>query len=561
METAPLTLAHTHARNAALESRRSNPVAASEEHDLAAAEFATAAQATSDMEAFRILTLLEQHHKRLGQLLKVSHEKPAPETVATPTNTTQSTPYPLQSDATKTLSSDPTALPPRLPRAPRSSNRDLSSSIASNLASARGIPNPRQKRPTPVSPLVSNQHADGQITQDDRSSRRVTKEDVEATESTARTSRPANGRPPWAPPSLATEDSNQSDTNDHNTTAADAPFQQFYTSFESLMSKLSAPLAFASLPLTGLVAPKSQPVPPQTTLKSPKSQSHPTPHPPSVASSVDYSQLISKAALRAVSTNRDTSSNPSESFYVVPTTGGTISYADIMSRAEREESRGMRGHHRQPSTLSNISEDDFVDAQSTLINANPRSRDPNGANQPLGRFRNHGPNEAKVGGKTMEELALENKALKHLSDTLSRRLHMFEMSSQTATTALAQSVRSIHRSPLTTPMLSPENSRGKNSSRPMDIGTDESLTRRIVELEDILKKSDARARKKDDENAKLRETINKYKEKWESLKAGAKARRERERRGGGGNGNAAEKGTETGEAASVGTGNTGDDND
>lgn len=42
--------AHNHARNALLETRRSNPVAASEEHDLAAAEFATAAQGTGDSE-------------------------------------------------------------------------------------------------------------------------------------------------------------------------------------------------------------------------------------------------------------------------------------------------------------------------------------------------------------------------------------------------------------------------------------------------------------------------------------------------------------------------------
>lgn len=46
-----LTQAHTHARNALLETRRSNPVAASEEHDLAAGEFANAAQSTADAEA------------------------------------------------------------------------------------------------------------------------------------------------------------------------------------------------------------------------------------------------------------------------------------------------------------------------------------------------------------------------------------------------------------------------------------------------------------------------------------------------------------------------------
>lgn len=46
----PNTQAHTHARNAVLETRKANPVAASEEHDLAAGEFATATQSSSDHE-------------------------------------------------------------------------------------------------------------------------------------------------------------------------------------------------------------------------------------------------------------------------------------------------------------------------------------------------------------------------------------------------------------------------------------------------------------------------------------------------------------------------------
>jgi hypothetical protein len=51
--------AHTHARNAVLETRKSNPVAASEEHDLAAGEFATAAQSSSDQEVSYIRPSLE----------------------------------------------------------------------------------------------------------------------------------------------------------------------------------------------------------------------------------------------------------------------------------------------------------------------------------------------------------------------------------------------------------------------------------------------------------------------------------------------------------------------
>lgn len=355
-------------------------------------------------------------------------------------------------------------------------------------------------------------------------------------------SKQSHSRPSWAPP-VASKVSKSDAGEQSEEQGSDAPFQQFYATFESLISKLSAPLAFAGLPLTTPASSKApaSPVPPSP--KSPKATSRPAP----TAPPVDYSQLISRAALRAVSGSGANTSNPSESFYVVPTTGGTISYAEIMSRADREEARGFR-HHRQTSNLSNISEDDFLDAQSTILPN--RSRDnPNGPPNAPSRFaRRGGTDDIKVNGKTMEELALENQALKHLSDTLSRRLHVFEMSAQTSSAALAQSIRSLHRSPLTTPLLSPENSRGKTSARGMDggggagPGSEEAMARRIAELEEILRKSDARAKKKDDENQKLKETITKYKEKWDSLKAGAKARRERER----GGKNASEKASDVG---------------
>ncbi|EXJ63137.1 hypothetical protein A1O7_03582 [Cladophialophora yegresii CBS 114405] len=528
MDTAPLTLAHTHARNAALESRRHNPVAASEEHDLAAAEFAAAAQGTSDSEALRVLNLLEQHHKKLGQLLKAAHEKPIvtssqPSTSADDGDNATPSPAPQKQETTRPSSPETTTHPPRLPKGLRSSTRELSSSIASNLASARGIPSNRQKRPTPISPLVSTQNADGHIAQDDARGKAMSRESPDTGDAPMSRSKQSQSRPSWAPPLSPTK---AESTEKPAEQGADAPFQQFYATFESLISKLSAPLAFAGLPLTTPSTPKARPTSSLPSPKQPKQPSQPTPAPPSV----DYSQLISRAALRAVSGGGPT--NPSESFYVVPTTGGTISYAEIMSRAEREEARaGLRGHHRQTSNLTNISEDDFVDAQSTILPA------PAG---PPSRFRRsgHGQEDVKVNGKTMEELALENQALKHLSDTLSKRLHVFEMSAQTSSAALAQSIRSLHNR---SPMLSPENSRGKPPLSGKLLGidsnpsghhqTDEATQRRIAELEEILRKSDARARKKEEENVKLKETITKYRDKWDSLKAGAKARRERERAG------------------------------
>ncbi|KIX10183.1 uncharacterized protein Z518_01264 [Rhinocladiella mackenziei CBS 650.93] len=547
MESAPLTLAHTHARNAALETRRSNPVAASEEHDLAAAEFASAAQGTTDSEALRVLTLLEQHHKKLGHLLRSRHENPAGEDVSHPSSTTAvTTPatapsQPKRQESNRPSSPETTIHPPRLSRGQRSNARDLSSSIASNLASARGIPNSRQRRPAPISPLVSNQHADGQISQDETRGKPISKPGTDTSDALSSVSKQSQSRPSWTPPILPGSSKSNAD-DEAEEQVADAPFQQFYATFESLISKLSAPLAFAGLPLTSPASSKPPASPVQPSAKSPKAPSRPTP----AAPSVDYSHLISRAALRAVSGTN--AANPSESFYVVPTTGGTISYAEIMNRAEREEARGLR-HHRQPSNLSNISEDDFVDAQSTILPN--RSRDHGPAVGGPGRpSRRGGADEVKINGKTMEELALENQALKHLSDTLSRRLHVFEMSAQTSSAALAQSIRSLHRSPLTTPILSPENSRGKNSTKGMDgaplvVGTDEAMAKRIAELEEILRKCDARVRKKDEENLKLKETITKYREKWDSLKAGAKARREREREGRGGK--ALEKALDAGE--------------
>ncbi|KPI42501.1 uncharacterized protein AB675_9657 [Cyphellophora attinorum] len=492
MEAAPLSLAQTHARNAALETKRSNPVAASEEHDLAAAEFATAAKGSSDQEAVRILNLLEQHHKKLGHILKTAHEKPAID------EQIESTPV------------GGTSKPPRLSRTPRETTRELSSSIASNLASARGIRGAQQKRSAPISPLVSNQHADGQLSHDMPKSRA-------ASQATG----PAASKPSWAPPVGNVDDVHDNDT------ASDSPFQLFYNTYQGLVSKMSAPLAFAGLPL-------AQAIPEEKQNTVPKASSQ-TERPTSTAKdrAMDYSRLISNAAFRAVSTNttNDTpaKSRIEDSFYHVPTAGGTMSYAEMVNRADREEARTLR-HHRQTSNLSNISEnDDFVDASSTIIaQANSHAAQPQQRSQ-------------QQTGRPLRQLSLENATLRHLSDKMSKRLHAFEMASQTSTAALAQSIRSMPRSPL----MSPDVSRaGAGSRKPPTTATDKhqpypsfnkssaksttTTDDRITELEEILRKNDARLKKKEAENEKLKVTVDKYKEKWDSLKAGARARRERQ---------------------------------
>ena len=226
---------------------------------------------------------------------------------------------------------------------------------------------------------------------------------------------------------------------------------------------------------------------------------------------MDYSSLISPAALRAV---RDgIPSNPSESFYVVPTTGGTLSYADIMSRAERETRQASRDHVREPSGLS---EDDFYDARTTVPSVESLDRQTAGS---VRRTATLSADTKTVNGKTMEELSLENQALKHLADKLSKRLHVFELSSQSSSAALAQSIRSLQRSPLTTP----ENSGRGGSARG---ASDDKTKARIAELEEILKKTDRENQRRRDDNTKLRETLRTYRARWDKLKEGAKARRE-----------------------------------
>jgi hypothetical protein len=487
MESAPLTQAHAHVRNAVLETKRSNPVAASEEHDLAAAEFATAAQGTADSEALRILTLLEQQHRHLGHILKSRHEKPAAkqETAAEVASaqlksesaskgispTTQATVEAAGAGAEASHS------PPRLARPPRATARDLSSSIANNLASARGIPRDRLRKPTPITPTVSVQHAGGNFAREQAGPYARTGSE-----------RPDNARKPsWAPPSNT---SDEKDTNQVDTPSSDAPFQQFYSTFENLISKLSAPLAFAGLPLTSPTASKTPSIASSTKSKRPQ-----TP-PISSTTPVDYSQLISRAALNAL---RDGPAyhNPAESFYVVPTTGGTISYAEVMSRAEREQSgqSGQSGHRRTLSGISETTSDDFVDARGTILNGKrPPSR-----KGPLG-------NESRI----IEEQSMQIDALKRHIDALSKRLHVFELSSQSSTAALAQSIRSLPRSP----GITPENSRGK-----------ERESKRIAELEALLEKNAAELRKRKEESAELKTVVKRYREKWEKLKEGARARR------------------------------------
>ncbi|KAJ5182655.1 hypothetical protein N7492_000271 [Penicillium capsulatum] len=527
MDTAPLTLAHTHARNAVLETRKSNPVAASEEHDLAAGEFATAASNSSDKEALRTLQLLENHHKQLAEILRFQHEHPASSTADAPVTPTPNTVAQPSTDAGNTASTAPTldsqGQPPRLavPR-PRLPSRE-SSNITNTLASARGIRSD-SRRGSPASPTLSSQHARAKMT--DAPSRTKTGDSRPRNESTKhRSSRAPTAKQPWSPPlPSATEVTSQDvvpaetveSTDEQTQPTADEPFQRFYSTFEGLISRISAPLAFAGLPL-GLEDPSKAS---SRNRKSPAytkvDRHHAMPDRKGPPAEPDVSQIFSQAALRSI---RDTPGagpgNPAESFYVVPTTGGTMSYAGILTRAEKE--------HRR--TSLDEGDDDFVDARETP--SSPEMRQSTASVKRAGR-RNATDKPTNLHNlKTLEELQMENNALKQLSDTLSKRLHMWEVNAQSSSMALQQSLRAMHHQNTGSPDHLPQGSSLSNSPvATLTTPTPADSDQRVKELEEIVRRGEKQMASMNRENDKLRNVLDRYRDRWEKLKSGAKTRRE-----------------------------------
>ncbi|RAK83617.1 hypothetical protein BO79DRAFT_211793 [Aspergillus costaricaensis CBS 115574] len=542
METAPLTLAHTHARNAVLETRKSNPVAASEEHDLAAGEFATAAQNSSDKEALRTLHLLEQHHKKLAQILRFQHENP--QSNAGPGAAAQLS---TESGARASTSADPQHIP-RLSGHPRLPSRE-SSSIASNLASARGIP---AHRASPASPTIAPQQAGAKMT-DGPSKIRTSESRLRGTAQMQgmrererererhRTS--TSARQPWIPPTPSPTDvtsqqyapAEPSEPSRPRASLTEEPFQKFYSTFEGLISKISAPLAFAGLPLG--TDPSSQPSASRKSAPDTKTDRYNAV--PDRSAEPDINKLFSRAALQAIKDNTGGASggtgSTAESFYVVPTTGGTVSYAGILTRAEKEARR---------SSFEDAADEDFVDARETPPSPELRQSLSGAAAAPMGSKASRTPTSQSEkfsrltqNPKTMEELQMENQALRHLSDTLSKRLHMWEVNAQSSSMALQQSLRAMHhtqnvpsldqpqsqnQSQVPSPVATTGGGSAGISSPPVP-ATD--YDQRIKELEEMVHRGEKELGKVGRENDKLRDVLGRYRERWEKLKEGAKSRR------------------------------------
>jgi len=495
--------AYDHAKAASVATQTSETTVAINEHALAAGEFAKAADQTCSQEALRTLKLLETHHQRLSELLKFPAENPivpsaiADADLATATEKNVSTSAAVaelrgsKNEDTKSASSRRT--PPNsslhVPR--RMPPREMSSSIASNLASARGIRSSGGRRA--LSPGVTLAQAPGSL------------------ESPRRSNRPANsevpGKPSWLPPVsheqvakvAVTEPTIPSET---LTPASEEGFQRFYSTFESLISKLSAPLAFAGLPL---ISEESSSIKDSSAgLAEPPKPRHPSGRSASTTGEPDLSKYISRAALRASAKTGPVN----DSFYVVPTTGHTASYANILSYAEKEKRRlAASAHLENPDLFEDPDNDDFVDAREHPMPPSPvRSRTMAKSSKSGKELEN-----------MVEELYTENKSLKECIDHLSKRLHTFESAAQSSTLALQESIRMYRPS---SPAVLPR--QGSSAGNEAEF---KALAAKVRVLEEQL---DVEAKERQmlaRENEKLKMVVSRYRERWEKLKEGAKTRR------------------------------------
>lgn len=417
--------------------------------------------------------------------------------------------------------------------------------IASNLASARGIPSSQRGRSQPVSPTLSAQQAggkpsrleDGRLLPEAQLRGSTSGQKTLSLHKSRRTRSPNKPMANEESRALKKEYSGASNAKQRPSSySSEESFQRFFLTFDTLFSKLSAPLAFAGLPLKV----SDDRVDSKTTMKEKENTLK------NAATEPDVNQYFSKSTLRALRDEHGSKSpfGPGESFYVVPTTGGTHSYAGILARSKEDYDQ------KPPKPLDNVVEesedgsgsfDHFVDASEVpspsstrIIRSRPGVRKHNSSSL-------SGASRVVAGGKTMEELDLENAALRQLLDTQSRRLQMWEASAQSQSQALAQSFRALHEyppvhAPSAAPTVSETTADGDqdtDAAAATATAAVNAAEERIRKLEGEVKNAQqemdacaAENAKFAKENEKLKVVIGRYREKWEQLKAGAKLRRE-----------------------------------
>lgn len=487
------------------------------------------------------MSLLEDHHRKLAGLIKEAPRKDK----KLGTSTSQTSDGNVKSHSSKDNASKNGSSAGTTATSTSSRRRLPQSSIASNLAEKRGIPTAKRttegtavnvagaigKRTeagaTPVRDLLAQQSRRADLT----TSRELQSKSKEIA-------------PPAKTSSPPPEDN----------------FRRFYSAFGGVISAISAPLAFTSLPLN--------PTPP-TPVESPKQEkaarSKPRTRSPEASRSVkssipDIAALISKPALRALREDGSAPLGPNESFYLVP---GTASYA---SHFRDKRDAPLASIDEGSGSLKGSSHEEFVDARETVGPPSPtKARRPPSHGTPGTGVTSQRTIAAGRGQglKTLEELSLENETLKTLVDKQAKRIQMWELNSQNQFNALAQSFRArgppsrlssdpnglvhalsqgsgavpalpsppIPSSQPTSPGLTSHHAQASHSP-----SIDATTAKKIADLEamlasqtakvnDLMNNNDRLAK----QNEKNNQIIGRYRDQWEKLKAGAR-KKESERR-------------------------------
>ena len=126
---------------------------------------------------------------------------------------------------------------------------------------------------------------------------------------------------------------------------------------------------------------------------------------------------------------------------------------------------------------------------------------------------------------TEEELRLENRILRQATDKLSQRLQAFEMGAQRSSMALHMSYRAI-QSPSASVAISPGKilPAEKTGGEPSPSSTNGEQESRVRELEEELRGTRKEMKRLVRENQKLVGVVERYRERWEMLKDGARER-------------------------------------
>lgn len=456
-----------------------------------------------------MLQLLVTEHQRWEARLRSQAEHPAVPTASGQLKTvveagegSETVPSPGKDkdlkDSTPSLPSYPFANTAGTPHYPARLQKSTSS-LATNLASARGIPQSQ----TPIASRI-NSVSEASRRRRSRPTPLLSPTSENAPSSSKPTTSPLNLIPPDQP----------SEPSPKQGPPQEEPFSKFYSGLNTLITRIGSPfaasLAFTSLPV-GEEAEDNE-----------------------VHGADLLPQGWTQGRGRGRNLNLDGDIAVNESFYVVPTSGGTMSYAGVVRRENSSDGPSGDADLRRSVRRSKSYSGQGLGTGPTP--SGPSSQPGSPAVDPeMAQFTGH--------SKTHEELQLENVTLRRTVEHLSRRMQAYQRNNRESENMLKSSIlgmskasnmdilSQVQRSTWLNKRSYDDAEDGEVFSEGRKIGDMELLKEekrevedRLHTLEEELKESRAVAEKLTKENEKLKKVVQHMKDKWEKLTERARKR-------------------------------------